>query len=85
MPTYHFHTEDGGPHPDREGTELPDDESARIQAARLLGELLKEQPETFWKDQRLSLTVADHRQLTLFVLEVTATASPLAHVDGPRR
>ena len=85
MPTYHFHIEDGGHHPDREGTELPDDDSARIQAARLLGELLKEQPEVFWKDQCLRLTVADERQLTLFVLEVTATASPLAHHGGVRR
>lgn len=84
MPIYHFHIEDGGRHPDREGSDLPDDEAARLQGARLLGELLKEQPEVFWQDQCLRLTVADASQLTLFVLEVTATASPVAYASGPR-
>ena len=41
MPRYYFHSEDGRRFPDEEGTELPSDDAARLEAVRVLGELLR--------------------------------------------
>jgi hypothetical protein len=85
MPRFHFHTEDGCVYPDEEGIELATVTEARRQAARMLGEMLKEQPDKFWEDGGLKLTVTDHRGLVLFVLDASATVAPAGGPSRPER
>ncbi len=81
MSRFYFHTEDGVAHRDDEGVELRTLADARREAVRVLGEMLKEQPDTFWTDGGLKLTVADEDDLLLFALEVSATVSAAGGVD----
>jgi len=78
MPRFHFHAEDGGAYPDEDGVELAGMSDARFQAVRMLGELLREQPDKFWEDGGLVLTVTDDRGLVLFVLDASPTLAPAA-------
>jgi len=78
VPRYYFHTEDGRATPDRDGVDLPDLAAARQEAIRALGEILKEGSEAFWVDGFLRMRVADAAGLTLFLIEVSATAAPAA-------
>ena len=50
MPRYFFHVYDGYSAIDRDGTELPDIDTAQAQAIRLSGELLRELPRSSNKD-----------------------------------
>ena len=68
MPRYHFHVHDGRAFPDEDGTELPDIDTARSQAIRLMGQMLTDSPETFWNGEEWHLDVSDERGLTLFSL-----------------
>jgi hypothetical protein len=47
VPVYDFNVHDGLGIPDSDGTELADLRSARIEAVRLAGRLLMDQPEAF--------------------------------------
>lgn len=76
MPRFYFHTEDGEPQPDREGLELPDISSARHEATLAVGDLVRERADELWRDGLLRLSVTDRDGLTLFVIDVSATASP---------
>ena len=78
MPRYFFHTEDGRAFHDGDGTRLADDAAARIQAARVLAQLLIERPADVWKDDPFQITVTDERGVTLFSLDITALRSPAA-------
>lgn len=70
---YYFHAEDGRSFHDEEGTELADDDAARIEATRVLGQLLNEDPMQVWRDAAFSIRVADAGGAPLFALEVVAT------------
>jgi len=78
VPRFYFHTDDGQALRDEDGAELPSVGDARREAARVLGEMLKEQPDAFWADGGLTLTVTDARGLALFTLDVSATVAPAA-------
>ena len=78
MPRYFFHTEDGTCARDELGTELADDHAARNEAVVVLAELVKENPDEFWSDAAFTLTVTDEAGLTLYILDLAATASPAA-------
>jgi len=78
MSRYYFHSEDGRRFPDEDGTELPSDDAARLEAVRVLGELLRERPELFWDHECFRLTVTDGSALTLFILELGVVTSPAA-------
>ena len=78
MRRYFFHTQDGRPFHDEEGTALPDDEAARIEAARVMGQLLNEHPAGVWIDEDFRLTVTDDEGVTLYILDVAALRSPAA-------
>jgi len=73
MPRYFFHTQDGRRYPDDEGTELPDLESARLEATRIMAELLKEQPQGFLDTGRLRVEVTDESRRPLLQLDVSLT------------
>ncbi len=72
---YFFNTEDGQRIPDEQGTELPDLQSACIEATKILGEFMKERPREFWAHDRLSLDVTDKQGLILFTLQLSVTMS----------
>jgi hypothetical protein len=76
VPRYYFHTDNGHSMRDREGVELPDLDAARFEAVCALGEILRERVDEFWRDGSLRLCVADVDGLTLFLVEVNATAAP---------
>jgi hypothetical protein len=76
MATYYFHIRDGYDQPDEVGAVLPDIAAARRQAVQVLSEMLSEQPDRFWGDGQLQVVVSDETNLTLFVLNVTATPAP---------
>lgn len=70
---YFFHTEDGRRFCDEEGTELPTETAARLEAARVLGQLMNEDPATVWHGEPLRLRVTDSDNRPLFTLAVVAT------------
>ena len=70
MPRYFFNTVDGRRYPDEDGTDLPDLKAVRAEAARVLGELLKEQPQDLLATGRLRLEVTDAAGANVLVLEV---------------
>lgn len=78
MPRYYFHAEDGRYFPDEIGSEFPNLDTAKIEAVKILGELLKEDAQDFWKTESMRLTVTNETGLTLFILDTSAIISPLA-------
>ena len=60
MPKYYFHIRDGRDHPDREGTELPDDAVAKAEAVIFAGSMLKDIGGKFWDGEDwLVIVVSD--------------------------
>jgi hypothetical protein len=59
VPLYFFHLRDAAFIKDETGTELPDDASARTEAVRLVGEIVRDKAEAFWNDGRWSVEVQD--------------------------
>jgi hypothetical protein len=84
MPKFYFHTEDGHAFRDEEGTELADCHAARNEAVVVLAELLKEDPEEFWRDRSFTVTVTNDVGLTLYILDLSAIASGAVEQGGPR-
>jgi hypothetical protein len=76
MPRYFFHIEDGTSRLDEEGVELPSPHAARVEAARVLAELVKDDPEDFWANRSMKLIVTDRPGLILFVLDLSAVEAP---------
>ena len=70
MPRYFFHSEDGRLEHDKVGTELPDTASARLEAVRFAGALLKERSQALWEGTRWRLLVTDEKTMILFTIEV---------------
>jgi hypothetical protein len=84
MARFFFHTEDGQPIPDDEGTELGTLAEARVEAVRVLGDLLRETPDEVLATGALRLTVTDAAGLIYFALDLSATdaAAGLARRSG---
>lgn len=71
MPNFTFSLADGyasGPQP----MELDDIEAARLEASRLVADVIKLEPQTFWQEGGVHLTVSDGNNLTLFEIIVVA-------------
>jgi len=86
MPRYFFHSRDGGLYHDPDGAELPDLRAAGLEAVRYLAELLREEPDGFWRAGELQLTIADAEGAALCVLILTrsgACGAPDADPGGP--
>jgi hypothetical protein len=84
MPRYFFHTEDGARLPDTEGSELPDDRTARNEAVAVLGQMMTEDPAGFWAHGTFRLIVTDAAGQTLCGLELNATVPPTVGGPAPR-
>ena len=76
MSKFFFHTGDCGAGLDAEGQELADTNTAQIEAVRLLGELLRDEPRGFWNERAMKVVVTDEAGLILFVLDLSATEAP---------
>ncbi len=76
MPRYFFNLKDGRTTLDHEGTELPDIQTARREAVRFTGEVLRDRPDqTLWAGEPWRLWVTDQpngRGKTLFTLNFWA-------------
>jgi hypothetical protein len=84
MPRYFFHTENGQSALDQEGVVLADNDAARIEAVRVMGETLKDCATDFWAAQCLKLTVTDASGMILFVLDLSAVEAPALSSGAPR-
>jgi hypothetical protein len=73
MPRFYFHLEDSSYIPDVDGTELPDLRAARVQAAEMVGAMLKEDGAKFWETGEWRLVVTDEHHAILFRLEFRGT------------
>ena len=73
MPRYHFHVSDGQDFPDLQGSVFADLASARVEAVRFSGELLKDAASHFWSGEEWSMRVTDDSDMTLFTLMFIAT------------
>jgi hypothetical protein len=73
MALFYFHTEDGRSVSDDEGTMLASLADARIEAVRVLGDILRESPEEVLSTGQLRLTVTDAAGLVYFALDLSAT------------
>ena len=84
MPVFYFHTEDGRSFRDEEGVELVDCHAARNEALVVLAELVKEDPEEFWRERSFTVTVTNDVGLTLYILDLSAIASGAVEEARPR-
>jgi hypothetical protein len=55
-----------------EAAELVGTEEARVEAARRIGELLKQHANELWTDGEWQMDVTDGRGLILFVIQISA-------------
>jgi hypothetical protein len=78
MPIYHFNVRDGSDIPDPDGTELPNIPAARVEAVKLAGRLLLDEPNTFWEGSDWHVEVTNDRGLILFRLDFMATEAAAA-------
>jgi hypothetical protein len=82
MPRYHFHVHDGVNMPDPEGTELPGLMTARMEALRLAGHLLKDRETPFAHAEEWRLDVTDGKGLLQFTMSFTSFDAPAARVSN---
>jgi hypothetical protein len=78
MPIYHFNVRDGSDIPDPDGTELPNIPAARVEAVKLAGRLLLDEPNTFWEGSDWHVEVTNDRGLIFFRLDFMATEAAAA-------
>ncbi|MBP2495365.1 hypothetical protein ABID82_002302 [Methylobacterium sp. PvP062] len=77
MPRFYFNVHDGKSGLDVVGTELPDIPTARIEAVRLAGEILRDEAPHIVLDNDWRLEVTNHRGLVLFQMAVLLIESPV--------
>jgi GTP cyclohydrolase II len=80
VPLYHFEVRTETHVMLTEGAQLEDSTAARIEAARRIGDLLKEHAGQFWVDQDWQMDITDERGLILYVIHVSAMKA--AAMDG---
>lgn len=69
MPCYHFDLRgETGAH---EGVDLSGIQEARVEAARLVGDILHDAPEAFWTGASWNLDVSNCDHAVLFTLSLT--------------
>jgi hypothetical protein len=76
VPRFFFHIHDGNASLDREGTELPDLQSARVQAIETAGDILHESPH-LWAGDPWRMEVTDEGGHLLFTLHFSLQKATL--------
>ncbi len=79
MHRYYFHAENSQPFHDEEGTLLENDDAARIEAAKVMAQLIDERPWAVWRDDCFQVSVTDEWGALLFLLDLSAINAPAAH------
>jgi hypothetical protein len=82
MSRYFFHVHEHSRVSDDHGIELPDEEAAKRHGVMMLGQILRDEPQTFWVSGRIQVTATTYDGLVLFTLEVTSDRPEAA---SPRR
>jgi hypothetical protein len=77
MPRYYFDVCDASNVPDFNGTDLANLAVARVEAVRLAGRLLSDQPRSFWEQSDWHIDVTNDDGEHLFRLDVTVTDAPI--------
>ncbi len=85
MNRFFFNTQDGEAVSDVEGVELPDIARAKVEAVKLMGELLTEHAEEFWRTRNFTISVSDEGGATLFTVMTAAASMPMRHPDSGSR
>jgi hypothetical protein len=62
--------------PDVEGMELPSIVETRLEAARYIGEVIRDRPNLVWAGEEVRVEVTDARQLILFTIIVPGVDAP---------
>ena len=76
MPLFHFQVRTESHVLLTEAIDLADSDQARVEAARRVGDLLKEHAGRLWQDEDWRMDVTDDTGLILFVLQVSAMKAP---------
>ena len=76
MPRYHFHSADGSRERDRDGTDLPDETTARMEAIKYAGEVLQHSPEGLWERGQWRVEVTNDDNALLFTVITLAVDAP---------
>lgn len=76
MPKYVFTL--AQPHDDWDGEakELPDAQTAKCVAIRMIADTLCNHPQAFWDTDTHQVTVSDEAMLTQFIVEIVTTTAP---------
>ncbi len=72
MPRYFFDIGEDRYDKDTEGTDLADDDEARVQAVVFAGDYLRDHPEVVWEGSRFSVTVRGEGDVVLQTIMVTS-------------
>ena len=78
MPRYFFHRTDGTFDPDREGTELADLTTARIEAVKFAAGTMQEHPEDVWLGSGFRVEVTDEGGILLCTVVILGIDAPAA-------
>jgi hypothetical protein len=76
MERFFFNVVDGRNYPDDHGTELSSLTAARVEAVKVLVQVLSARPQDFWETGCFSVTVTDRTGLTLFSIMVSNADAP---------
>ena len=82
MPRYFFDAIDGGRARDLRGVELPSHHSARVEAIKLAGRLLADDPDYLWGGQNFRIEVRDADGVHLFTVVTLAISTSAAEMAG---
>ncbi|MGH1572779.1 DUF6894 family protein [Methylobacterium sp. P31] len=77
MPRFYFNIHDGESGLDTEGTELPDWQTARLEAIRLVGQILREDAQSVALGEDWHVEVTDHTGLILFQMTFQVIEAPV--------
>lgn len=73
MPLYYFDLDDHDAEPDPTGTDLTNDDAARVQAVVFAGEYLRDHPDLVWDGQEIRVVVRDaDRRILMTVITLSA-------------
>ena len=72
LPHFYFHTENGERFADEDGVELADEDAARAEAVKVMGEILLHRAPTFWHTGVFRVIVMDAEQKPVVVLTASA-------------
>jgi hypothetical protein len=65
--------------PDVEGMELATLGDARLEAARYIGEVIRDKPDLVWAGEEVRVEVTDEHQLVLFTIVAFGVDAPAAN------